>query len=315
VIALAIDVGGSHIRYGLVKRGVIIRTESFSVDPKAGMRALLPELKTRVMDMLVAAQLDHTTVGGIGLSFPAVVDSVAGTVKWVPRNKFEDSVTIDFRRWAQQSLRLPLAIENDANMALLGEWQFGAGVGCDDLVQVTLGTGVGTSAVIRGVPLRGKHFQAGCLGGFQIINFDGVTRLNGYHGYAECEASTWVLPELLAADPLFANSTLNSAPRLDFRTVFEHAQDHNDTLARQTVDRSAKVWAAVITNLIHAYDPERVILSGGLMKSADLILPRIRKEVESLAHTYWGDVDILVAQHIDDAALLGAWYAVDRDRL
>ena len=314
MIALAIDVGGSHIRYGLVEPGSIIRSEAFAVDPKAGLRVLLPELATRLTNMLAAAKLEKGAVGGIGLSFPAVVDSVMGTIKWVPRNKFEDSVSIDFGQWAQQSLQLPIAIENDANMALLGEWQFGAGVGCDDLVQVTLGTGVGTSAVIAGVPLRGKHFQAGCLGGFQVINFDGVERSNGYRGYAECEASTWVLPELLAADPLFANSTLSSALQLDFRTVFEHAHDRNDALARRIVDRSAKVWGAVITNLVHAYDPERVILSGGLMKSADSILPQIRQEVGSLAQTYWGDVEILRAQHIDDAALLGAWYAVDRHR-
>ena len=310
MIALAIDVGGSHTRYGLVGRGAVLQTQSIEVNPKAGMRVLLPDLAARLNAMLSTAGVEQGDVGGIGLSFPAIVDSNTATVKWMPKDKFEDATTIDFRQWAREALGLPLVLENDANMALLGEWQFGAGRGSNDLVQVTLGTGIGTSVVIEGQPLRGKHFQAGCLGGFQVVNYDGATRSNGYHGYAECEASTWALPEMLRTDPLFVQSTLARTDRLDYRTVFEHAEAHNDRLALQTVDRSIRVWAAVIVNLIHAYDPERVIVSGGLMKRAEVLLPRIRDEVARRAHTYWGSVQILKAQHIDDAALLGAWYAL-----
>jgi len=310
MIALAIDVGGSHIRYGLVDRGDVLATRSFEVDPKAGMRVLLPGLAERLRRLCAEAGREIGVLGGIGMSVPAIVDSASASVKWIPRDKFEDAVSIDFRRWAKEALGLPLALENDANMALLGEWQFGAGRGCDDLVQVTLGTGIGTSVVVEGRPLRGKHFQAGCLGGFQIVNFDGAARSNGYRGYAECEASTWVLPEVLRADPLFAQSTLARAERLDYRTVFDHAETHDDALARQTVDRSLQVWAAVVVNLIHAYDPERVIVSGGLMRRADWIIPRLREAVPRRAHTYWGEVEILKAHHVEDAALLGAWYAV-----
>ena len=309
MIALAIDIGGSHVRYGLVEPGKVLRTDSFEVDPKAGMSVLLPDLAERLRTMMAPECLE---VGGIGLSFPAIVDSASAAVKWIPRDKFEDAVSIDFRQWAQEALALPLALENDANMALLGEWQFGAGRGCDDLVQVTLGTGIGTSAIIKGQPLRGKHFQAGCLGGFQVINFDGAERANGYRSYAECEASTWVLPELIRADPLFAESTLADAECLDYRTVFEHAEVHQDLLARQMLGRSRRVWAAVIVNLIHAYDPERVVVSGALMKRSSQILPALREEVDRLVHTYWGQVQILKAHHIEDAALLGAWYAVHR---
>jgi glucokinase len=271
----------------------------------------MPSLADRIDLLLGDGEADRAGLRGVGFSFPALIDSTTARVTWTPRDKFEDSVDIDFRAWARESFGLPLALENDANMALLGEWRFGAGRGCDDLVQVTLGTGVGSAALLGGNLLRGKHFQAGCLGGFQVVNFDGQKRSNGYSGYVECEASTWVLPEIARSDPEFSKSSLVGAVNLDYETLFDHAERLADGLARRCVDRSIAAWSAAIVNLIHAYDPERVILSGGILQSADRIVGPVRTRVAELAHTPWGEVEVLRAEHIEDAALLGAWHAVE----
>src|SRR6478736_1146438 len=110
---------------------------------------------------------------------------------------------------------MPLALENDANAALAGGWQYGAGRGFQSVVLMTLGTGVGTSAVVDGVPLRGQHGQAGCLGGHVTVNIDGERCVCKNIGCVESEASTWALPTHARRDPDFATSTLAGASVLD----------------------------------------------------------------------------------------------------
>src|SRR5207247_4367241 len=102
--------------------------------------------------------VDITSCGGIAVSFPSLIDVHTGRIL-AEYGKYADGPQVDLRAWAREALGLPLAIENDARMALIGEWRHGAGRGSDNLVMITLGTGLGTSAVIEGRVLRGKHGQ------------------------------------------------------------------------------------------------------------------------------------------------------------
>ena len=80
---------------------------------------------------------------------------------------------MNLEEWAAQKWNTSLYMENDARMAAVGEWIFGAGRGSNDVVAVTIGTGIGSSAIIEGRLLRGKHFQAGCLGGHFTVQYNG----------------------------------------------------------------------------------------------------------------------------------------------
>ena len=88
-------------------------------------------------------------------------------------SKYDDGPEIDLVAWARAELDLPLRLENDARTALLGERYAGAGQGCDDIVMMTFGTGIGGAAMIGGRLLHGKHFQAGCLGGHFAADYRG----------------------------------------------------------------------------------------------------------------------------------------------
>jgi glucokinase len=253
--------------------------------------------------------LKHTGVNaadclGLAFSFCALVDS--RTSKILSTNqKYDDAQGFDFTAWAKSELGLRLRLENDARMALLGERYAGAGRGFDDIVMTTLGTGIGGAAMIGSKLLRGKHAQAGCLGGHIPVRLGGRQCTCGAIGCAEAEASGWSLP-LIAADwPGFAQSRLAQEKTVNFEALFRLAAA-NDPVALALRDRCLQVWATATVGLIHAYDPEIIIFGGGVMKSADVILPYIQSYVEKHAWTPWGKVKVLAAEVGNNAGILGA---------
>src|SRR5690349_19458598 len=120
---------------------------------------------------------------------------------------------------------------------------------------MTIGTGVGSSAVIEGKLLRGKHFQAGCLGGHFTINVKGQLCNCGNYGCVEVEASTWNIERIAKASGEFRESVLSKESKVDFESIFRCAAG-NDSLAEKLRERCIDVWSACAVNLIHAYDPE-----------------------------------------------------------
>ena len=189
-------------------------------------------------------------------------------------------------------------------MALLGERHAGALVGSDDAALLVLGTGIGTAAMIGGTLLRGRHFQAGCLGGHLSIGLDGAPCICGGVGCIEAEASTWALPRLVAAIGTDA-SALAGEPELDFEAVFRVARG-GDPAAVAVRDHCVALWSVAVINLIHAYDPEIVLVTGGILAAVDDILPAMREHIRRYAWTPWGEPRLVVGSLGTNAALLGA---------
>jgi glucokinase len=246
---------------------------------------------------------------GIGLAFPGLVNTISKKV--ISTNKkYDDAPLLNLEEWVQQKWQTSFFMDNDARMAAVGEWKFGAGKGIDNLVAVTLGTGIGSAAIIEGNLLRGKHFQAGILGGHISLNYKGDVCTCGNIGCAEAEASTWNISHKIKNDDLFSKSILALEQNLDFEALFRAARE-NDTLAIQKKDECISIWATAIINLIHAYDPEMVILSGGILNSKEVIIPSIQKAVDTYAWCPWGKVSIQASTLINKAGILGITYCLD----
>jgi glucokinase len=199
-------------------------------------------------------------------------------------------------------------------MAAVGEWKFGAARGSNDLVSVTIGTGIGTSAIIEGRLLRGKHFQAGCLGGHFVVQYKGNTCTCGNIGCVEAQASTWNINQMVKNDPGYSASILADEPDLDFYTIFKASQA-NDGLATRIKYECMNIWSAGIISLIHAYDPEIVVLGGGILNSKEEIIPYIQQRVSQYAWCPWGDVEIKASELMEDAAILGVAYCLSHPDL
>ncbi len=305
---IAIDLGGTIIKAGLLDENRLVDSVSAKATSGKGLKNNLPVIEKMIGRLMENHRVAVEEISGIGFSFPGLVDSANNRVLSTNK-KYDDAPDLDLPRWAKETWNLPLYLENDARMALLGEWQHGAGKGFENSVMVTLGTGIGSAVLIGGKLLKGKHFQAGNLGGHFTVNHRGTVCTCGNIGCMESEASTWRLPELIKSHAAFTFSSLKNEKLLDYEALFRNAAQ-NDFLANEILDHCFSVWSSGLISMIHAFDPEIMILGGGIMKSAPVILPELQKRVNRYAWTPWGKVKLLKAENINTAALYGADYLV-----
>ncbi len=302
--ALAIDLGGTHATCAVVEERRILGSRVVTTDGAHGLKSVLPLFTETFREVSKQVGVEPRDCAGLAFSFCGLVDARTGKV--VSTNqKYDDAPGLDLVTWCKRELGLPMKIENDARMALLGEWYAGGARGFNDVVMTTLGTGIGGAAMIDGHLLRGKHAQAGCLGGHLPVSFQGRTCTCGNVGCAEAEASGWALPLVAKDMPGFAGSALAKEEEINFEALFRLAAA-GDAVAKALRDRCLQVWAAGAVGLIHAYDPEVVVFGGGVMKSADIIVPFVQSYVEKHAWTPWGKVKVRAAELGNNAGLLGA---------
>lgn len=302
---LACDVGGTLIKLGLVNAGRLLAREILPAEAHEGLASALKRVELGARGLCQRGSVQLEDIQGFGLAFPGIIEPGTGRILSTPAGKFDDAKTLDVPGQVWQLLGLPAQVCNDANAALAGEWRYGAARGFRSVVMMTLGTGIGTSAIIDGVPLRGQHGQAGCLGGHFMADANGRLCRCGNHGCAEAEASTWSLPERARRHDAFPASRLAQEKILDFAAVFRAAAQ-GDAVAEELRGEAIRLWAGALVSLIHAYDPECAIMGGGIMASGAFILPRLRRYVARHAWTPWGRVTIKLAALGDDAGLAGA---------
>jgi glucokinase len=302
--ALAIDLGGTHANCALVEDRKILCARVLPIHGTSRLESVLPALADTLRGLAACGRgASSQPVAGIALGFCGLVNTAEKRIAST-NAKYEDAPNVDLPAWASEELGLPIWLENDARMALLGEWYAGAASGFDDVVMVTLGTGIGGAAMIGGRLLSGKHFQAGCLGGHFIVRPNGRLCTCGANGCAEAEASGWSLPAICREWPGFAESALADLV-LDFETLFRCA-DAGDSVAVAVRDHCLDVWAANAVSLIHAYDPEVLVYGGGVLRSGSLVPDAIRQHITQRAWTPWGKVQVRAAMLDNNAALLGA---------
>lgn len=312
MFTIAVDLGGTVIKTGLLDGHNLVATSFVDANAGKGLEYNLPIIEKTINRLLKDKKVPFDKILGIGFSFPGLVNSTTNRILSTNK-KYDDGIILNLNQWAKKTWGLPLYLENDARMALLGEWQYGAGKGFDNIVMVTIGTGIGSAVLMEGLLVRGKHFQAGNLGGHFTVNFNGPVCTCGNKGCMESEVSTWRLPQLIKANPNYSTSLLKNEELLDYKTLFRYASE-DDILAKEILNHCYSVWSAGLINMIHAYDPEVIILGGGILQSAKIILPELQKRIDTYAWTPWGNVKLLVAHHINTAALYGA-VALIKDEL
>lgn len=302
--ALAVDLGGSHATCAVVEGASVIASETLHIDGSMKLADVLPRIADELRRLAQQAEVEVGECVGVAFGFPGIVNTQDGRVLST-NQKFVDATELDLPSWACESFDLKLRIENDARLALLGEQFAGAAHGFTDIVMITLGTGIGGAAMIENRLLRGKHFQAGCLGGHFTVQLNGRECNCGNIGCVEAEASTWALPGICREQKGFDGSSLARVSVIDFATLSRHAAQ-GDKFANDVWQHSLSVWAAGAVAMIHAYDPEVLVIGGGVMKDAARVLPFIEAHIKAHAWTMWGDVAVRAARLGNHAALVGA---------
>ena len=129
--ALAVDLGGTGIKIGIVRDGAVIAHRTIPAHSAEGLENALPRIGEAADACLAAASLQTSDLDGLGMAFAGLVDSAAKRIIG-SNGKYEDGASVDLAAWANGRWGLPLVLDNDARMATVGEWRYGAGRGLDD---------------------------------------------------------------------------------------------------------------------------------------------------------------------------------------
>lgn len=291
------------MRFGMDYGGTNVKAGVFTNDGKPIAFEHVPLRSLKDGDLLGnLVALAQRVVGGHavtagGLAIKGLVDTEAGCVV----DDVGDGALLagqDLRTAFGDALGLPFAVENDARAYAWGEWLFGAGRGSTVMVCLTLGTGVGGALVAHGAPYMGADALGGILGGHLSIDRNGPECPCGHRGCLE----------LYCSAPAFATRIRAAHPDLSggLPGFFDAVRQHGAPF-QATLDAYLDDLALGVVNVVHAYGPDRVVLGGGVMHSADLVLPGLTERVHDRAWTVpRRSVDVVAALLTDRAAALGA---------
>jgi glucokinase len=301
---LAIDLGGTHAACAVVRDGKVLAAKTVAADRESSLESLLSVLRDVLAELLTKLCLDASDCSAMVFAFPGIVCGRENRVL-ATNAKFDDAPKLDLKEWCKQTFGLPFLIENDARLALLGEHRNGAAQGTRDAVMITLGTGIGGSAMLGGRLLESVNGLAGMIGGHIPVVLDGAMCSCGNRGCADIEASTVSLPSVYRRYTKGSEGSLRNQEKIGFAELFQ-AAEAQDRPAIAALEYCMRVWSALTIALIHAYDPEVVVFGGSVMKRASVILPRLQEYVIAHAWTPGRTVPLCAAQLGSDAALVGA---------
>ena len=302
-LILAADFGGTTIKLGLVRDGGVIAGTRLDACAERPMAERLEAVACAWEGLLTKAGCGVQACIGAALALPFLADPKRFRVLG-EFGKYPGAVDIDFNEWSRARLGLPIAMENDLRVALLGEWAMGAAQGRNDVVMLALGTGIGCAVLAGGRLFRGANNRAGTLVGHGTVALDRPSGRCGNIGCAEDIASTATLGSVARGRRDFAGSALAAAEKIDFETLFNLAS-RGDDCSRLLLGDCLTVWAVVVQNAVLAYDPEVVVLGGGVLRSRDLILPAIEQHLRRHMPGLPLQTPVVAAELGDDAALIG----------
>ncbi|WP_433674552.1 ROK family protein [Microbacterium gorillae] len=256
---LCIDFGGTEIKLAVTVDHRVVASRA------AAVRSGAEDLTTAATEARALLARTGARPDAVGIAVPGVVDPATG--RMVHANaKYDHLRDFDLSAWSRHEFGVGAAVENDARAALIGETTTGSAAADRDVVLVTLGTGIGTAAMIDGIALRGQSGHAGILGGHVTVDLNGPVCPCGNIGCAEACASAWVLRE---------------STDLSMRDLFTTAPDDID---RDRIrNRFLHVWGATVVTLVHVYDPAVVVLSGGVLRAGDAVREPLEAYVRSHA--------------------------------
>lgn len=293
----AIDIGGTTSKIGLVDQGRVIARTRIATAGHVDEHAFADALVGALRELL--GGVGHAVVDACGIGAPNANQHM-GIIEMAPNLPWRHDVP--FAHMMQHRLGVPCVLGNDANAAALGEWRYGAGQGYNDLLIVTLGTGVGSGFIVNGRLVLGSHGNAGELGHMTLV-MDGRPCTCHRKGCLEAYVSIRGLRQTYAeldGDPAVLKE--------DGVKCIADAANRGDAAAVQTF-RHAVRWLAVgLANAVAVTGPQRIVLFGGIARNGELLMAPLRERFqEALLNVYKGRVDLTVsALPDDDAAILGA---------
>ena len=314
----AVDLGGTNLRAANIDRSGTIY-DRFKMETPASEDAndILNAIEFALGRCDSGASQRGAHVSALSVVVPGSVHRETGLIVNAPN--VPAIVNTNLGESLKRRTNLPVLIENDANAAAVGEMWKGAARDCQTIICLTLGTGVGSGVILNGELWRGIDGTGGEIGHTSIDPFGGVECKCGSVGCLEVLASATAIVRIaregLASHP---DSKLNAIPRADLSAKeIGGAAAQGDQFAREIFDRVGAYLGIAAANIVNTFNPEMIVIGGGVSAAFDLFAPRARQEMLKRAFPVPAQrCQIVKAECGDNAGLLGAaWLAFQQSKL
>lgn len=299
-----IDIGGTSIKIGFFQEnGDLLKKWGIPTDIRFHGENILSDIAKEIEATLIAYKIPKEKVIGIGIGVPGPVTAdgiVNGCVNlgWKEKNVVQEM---------QQLTQVTVKVANDANVATLGEMWKGAAQGVDDVVMITLGTGIGAGIVAGGRMINGYCGTGGEIGHI-IVNEDEMEPCNcGQYGCLEQYASATGIVRM-AKRKLAQSSQETALSQMEHFTakdIFDMAQK-GDLLALEIVEENCRILGATLSNVACVTNPEIIVIGGGVSKAGDILINTIEKYFKETAFRPCKDTKFKIAELGNDAGIYGA---------
>ncbi|XZO07359.1 ROK family glucokinase [Weissella paramesenteroides] len=307
---IGIDLGGTTIKFAIMTAtGEIQQKWSIQTNILDDGSHIVPDIIESINYHLDLYQLDKDRIIGVGMGTPGTVDEKNGTVQGAFNLNWKEPQNV--KADLEAGLGFPVAIDNDANAAALGEQWRGAGNNQPEVVFVTLGTGVGGGLVNEGKLIHGVKGSAGEIG-HMIVEPGGYLCTCGNYGCLEQYTSATGIVHLAHdyADAYAGDSKLkamvSNGDEITSKIVFDLAKE-GDYLANEVVDKVAFYLGLATANIANMLNPSAIVIGGGVSAAGEFLLTRVQKNFNDFAFKMTRDVtEVKLAELGNDAGAYGA---------
>jgi glucokinase len=300
---IAVDIGGTHIRAACYPAEGLEPLHMARIRTQAPDRSASPleRLNSLVQSLWPADQ----EVTAISLAAPGPVNPFTGTLLEAPN--IPGWVDIPLKRHLEERFNAPVLLGNDANLAALGEWMYGAGQGHHHMIYITVSTGIGGGIIVDDRLLLGEQGLAGEIGHVTVIP-DGPICSCGHHGHLEALASgtsitRWVQDKLAQG----AESSLPAHQPINTKMIAAAAKE-GDKLSIAALERAGRFIGQAMANLLQMFNSTAIIVGGGVSQSGALLLVPMRAALDEhiMNPHYLDNLMLARAAFGDEAGLIGA---------
>lgn len=308
---IAIDLGGTTCKLAIVSLdGEILQKWSIKTNILHEGQAIVPDIIASIKERMALYQLTEGDFVGIGMGSPGTINHAKKTVTGAYNLNWPGLVPVG--QLFEEAFGLPFKLDNDANIAALGEQRYGSGDNAQDVVMVTLGTGIGGGIIVDGKIVQGSSGAAGEIGHMTIDKNSPIACSCGKMGCLEALASATGIvnlareySEAYSGDSV-VKQAIDSGEEVSAKDLFVASQA-GDRFVIHVVDEYTDYLGLGCSHIVNALNPAKIILGGGVSLAGEFLRKRVAEACEGYTFpALIGKTEIVIASLGNDAALLGA---------
>ncbi len=311
---IGVDIGGTNVKIALVdQKGAIVYSNSVPTRAEMGYEYTVKNIKETIYTSMKESDITIDSIGGIGFGLPGQINSEAGVVRLLPN--IPGWVNVPLGQIIEDEFKVKCKIDNDVRVATLGEFTYGAGQGCKNLVCITVGTGVGSGIIVNGQLVRGASMSAGEIGHMILQAHEGPICGCGNTGCLEAFASgpsiVQLAKEYLSGGKSAKFEELANGREITPFMVYEAAMQ-GDAVAKRIFAIVGEWLGIALTSVVNLLNPEKIIIGGGVSQAGNFLIDPIRQTINERAIKVSADaVEVVTAKLGERAGVIGASLLID----